>query len=32
MGKQDGRRECEWQMSLVSFHRLNLLFEKTPHV
>lgn len=32
MGKQDGGRECEWQMSLISFHCLNLLFEKTPHV
>lgn len=25
-------RENEWQMSLISFHCLNLLFEKTPHV
>lgn len=32
MGKQDGGREHEWQMSLISFHCLNLLFEKTPHV
>lgn len=32
MGKQDGGRENEWQMSLISFHCLNLLFEKTPHV
>lgn len=28
MGKQDGGREHEWQMSLISFHCLNLLFEK----
>lgn len=32
MGKQDGGREHEWQMSLISFHLLNLLFEETPHV
>lgn len=32
VGKGDGGREPEWQMSLLSLHRLNSLFEKTPHV